>query len=217
VRVGSCHAGVMSGIVDRLCDEGDIELVLAARHGSSEAFAVLIDHYYSPIQTYFIHVIGEPTVAEELTQETFLTVYRALYRLHDARSFRAWLYRIARNHAMSYLRRRRLLKFVGLEQLGDAVGSLMGSRSSRPFVDTVSIREETEHILSLLTTNEREALLLHGVYGFTAKEVADILGISPHAAGRRISRAKAHFRMCYAEVSAIGEDAGAEGTPRSKS
>src|SRR3712207_4635179 len=71
-------------------------LVQAARTGSGQAFDTLMERYHAQVLRYFTRQTGDPELAADLTQDTFLDAYRRLDRLDDARPFVAWLFRIAR-------------------------------------------------------------------------------------------------------------------------
>ena len=172
----------------------DVQLVVAARSGSARAFDVLVDRYHAGIATYLGRLLGDHELAEDVTQETFFAAYRALHRLSDEHTFSAWLYRIARDRAITALRRRAIVRFVSLEALGERVNSWFRRVSA---LDDVSTRHAIQAALDALPLGEREALLLHSLAGFTAREIAEILSISPDAAARRVSRGSQRFRQFY--------------------
>lgn len=74
--------------------------------GEEAAFELLVARYYQRIDRLVQHVVGHPLMAEDIAQETFLRAYRALPRFRGEASFYSWLYRIAVNLCMSYLRQR---------------------------------------------------------------------------------------------------------------
>jgi RNA polymerase sigma-70 factor (ECF subfamily) len=183
----------------------DVQLVVAARSGSARAFDVLVDRYHAGIATYLGRLLGDHELAEDVTQETFFAAYRALHRLSDEHTFSAWLYRIARDRANSALRRRAIVRFVSLDALGDLLQGWFG----RNALDDVPTRHAIQTALDALPLGEREALLLHSLAGFTAREIAEILGISPDAAARRVSRGSQRFRQLYRghdDVASDGDD-----------
>jgi DNA-directed RNA polymerase specialized sigma24 family protein len=79
----------------------------------------------------------------------------------------------------------------------DALGDLLQGWFGRNALDDVPTRHAIQTALDALPLGEREALLLHSLAGFTAREIAEILGISPDAAARRVSRGSQRFRQLY--------------------
>jgi len=112
-----------------MCDE-DQMLVSAARQ-NTEAAGRLFDKYYSVILGYIYHCTHDGTVAEDLTSNVFLAVFRHLgrYRWRQV-PFRAWLYRIATNEVRMYWRRQKRAKIVSLQPDDDeyAAGPSDGDR-----------------------------------------------------------------------------------------
>src|SRR5690348_4841643 len=83
-----------------------------AQAGNSAAFTELFDQYQRPIVNYLYRMVNDREVAEDLAQDTFLKAYRAIDRTDPDLNFRAWIYRIATNTAMSYFRRKRLVQWI---------------------------------------------------------------------------------------------------------
>lgn len=180
-------------------DDGDA--VLAARAGvgtgTREAFEVLIDRYHAPLLQYLARQTGNPELAADLTQETFLAAFRCLDQLAADGAFAAWLYGIARNQLRMEWRRHRVRRLVSLDWLPTLLErDTPALRLSDPSQQCEE-RDGIQQALDNLSHQLREALLLHSLSGFSGEEVARILGISPAAARKRISRAAAEFRRQY--------------------
>lgn len=179
---------------------GDDELVAAARAGTVAAFDTLVDRYYAPLVRFLARQTGDQELAADLAQETFVTAYRQLAQLAEDRSFAAWLYQIARNRLRMEYRRRQVIRFLSLDWLvAQPHARLLGHVDA---ADTYAEQDQVELALAALSPALREALLLHHVWGFTGLEIAQILGISPAAARKRVSRADAELRRHYAALGA---------------
>jgi len=163
----------------------DAELVHAARSGSVTAFTLLVDRYYPTILAYLLRQTGEREWAADLAQETFLDAFRALDQLPEDRSFRAWLFVVARNNLRHAQRRRRLRRIVSLDWL------LASQRQPTPGSDDESLsfaeRDAVQQALNQLSDTLREPLVLLSL-GYSLKEAAEVLDISHAAARQRTSR-----------------------------
>jgi RNA polymerase sigma-70 factor (ECF subfamily) len=88
---------------------GDAELAVAARDGSPDACTELVRRFERPVYNLVARLVQDPAMAEDLTQEAFLKMFRALDRFDPEQRFSSWLFRIAHNTAIDHLRQRRLL------------------------------------------------------------------------------------------------------------
>ena len=176
----------------------DHELVASARAGAGDAFAVLVHRYNAPLLAYFVRFSGDPELAADLAQETFLAAFRRLDRLSEDRSFAAWLYQIARNQLRSEWRRRQLRTIVSLDWLLSRTRAPVPALGRADEAARYPVRDQVQRALDDLSPALREALLLHHLGGFRGQEVADVLGISVAAARKRIGRADAEFRRRFA-------------------
>ncbi len=86
----------------------DAELIRAYQNGETEAFAALVRKYERPLFTFLLRLVGNRHSAEDLFQDTFLRVLRALPQYQEEGRFSGWLFGIANNLAVDLLRRTRV-------------------------------------------------------------------------------------------------------------
>ncbi len=110
------------------------ETIVAARNGDEAAFSFLFETYKARICTYLAHLIGNEEEGRDLAQDTFLKAWRALPQTHKALQFEAWLYRIATNTALDYLRSQKLR------------GLLWKGRGEADHLDHISIEGQENRI-----------------------------------------------------------------------
>src|SRR5262249_45263752 len=91
-------------------DRSDDDLARGLRRGDREAFAAFFDRYSGPLLGYLAGMVGDPALAEDLVQETMLRVFRNIERYRERGMFKAWVFRIASNLALTHLRRRRVVR-----------------------------------------------------------------------------------------------------------
>ncbi len=176
-------------------------LVGCAQGGDGVAFASLFDRYHGPITSYLYRMVGDRDLADDLAQETFVKAYGALGRTSPDLNFRAWIYRIATNTALSHLRRRRLLQWVPFSP-----GVPEPSADFR-LAERLGERELIDLALRRIRPAYASILLLRHHQGLTLKETANVLGVSPNTAKVRLFRARKAFMQAYESVAEGRKDA----------
>lgn len=170
----------------------DYALMLNGDSASLETmFEQLFQDYYEDIYAYLCRLVGDRQQAEDLAQDAFVKAYRALPRLPAGANVRAWLYRIATNTALDWLRRRRLIAWLPLFE-----------RDSHPATSTFFAEESLESVvvrraLGRLPAHYRVPLVLYACQGFSTQEIAGILDLSQGAVKTRLFRAREKFRRLY--------------------
>ncbi len=164
-------------------------------------FDELYARYRSPLYNYIYRLIGDRDGADDLLQETFVKVYRALDSLPEGKGRAPWLYRIATNTCYDVLRRRRLIAWLPWGRRDD--GDETGAWQPEPVGDDgdlagrYAVSEGVWDALRSVPAALRAPLLLHVVHGFAYADIAATLGISEAAVKMRVSRARAAFKAAY--------------------
>lgn len=165
-------------------------LVCAIRAGNESAFAAIVDRYQARIARYLRRLVGDRVLAEDLTQETFLSAYTAITKSSADLALSPWLYRIATNHANMHFRRKRLIRFLPFLE------SRHGS-AAPPADEHLGEQDQVRRALARLPPHYAICLVLHIVEGFKHQEVGAIVGISAEAARKRVARGCEMFRAAY--------------------
>jgi RNA polymerase sigma-70 factor (ECF subfamily) len=156
----------------KILDE-DQMLVAAARH-DTEAAGRLYDKYYSEILGYIYHCTFDEAVAEDLTSNVFLAVFRHLGRHRWKQfSFRAWLYRVATNEVRMHWRRQKRVKIVALPPDGDIQAA--DQSASERIVETEHHRLLHKALLEL-TLKYRTVIILRYFESKMISEISEITG-----------------------------------------
>lgn len=151
----------------------DHTLVAAARY-DSEAAGKLFDKYYSEILGYIHHCTYDGSIAEDLTSNVFLAVFRHLRRYQWQQiSFRAWLYRIATNEVRMHWRRKKRIKIVSL-QPDEHDNSIRQSASDD--IEAVEKYHLLHKALLELRIKYRTVIILRYFEGKAIAEICDITG-----------------------------------------
>ena len=172
----------------------DVRVVESLKAGDAQAFRILIERLQQPITGYLHRLVGNREVALDLVQDTFLQVYKEIGKTSSDLSLDAWIYRIATNYGLRYLRRRHLRQFVGLE---DATEDFNGYLMVAGPEDQAEIRILVHQALAQLKPKDAACLQLHFSSGFTYEEIGQVLAISPEAVRKRVARSVEKFRVLY--------------------
>lgn len=151
----------------------------------------LFEKYHRAVFAYLYRLVNDREWAHDLSQETFLRLFRARHRLPEVENHRAWLYRIATNVAFNALKRQR--RFTWLPWRSSDAKHLTETDPAEPAEQKASV----ERTLAQLPPHYRAPLLLHSHYGFRVREVAETLNISEGAVKTRLYRARELFRQLY--------------------
>ena len=200
-NVGWARGLPLAGIGRDRVSIDDQELVDRARTGDQAAFAQLFEQFHAPILNYLHRMVNDRAVAEDLTQDTFIKAYKALPRTRDDLSFKAWVYRIATNTAISHMRRGKIIKWLPI--LGDR------ETGDEAIDRTVTRQTDISRALDELPKHYAAVLLLRHYQGLSLAETAQALEITENAAKLRLFRARKAFAKVYdidpATVSQEGE------------
>jgi RNA polymerase sigma-70 factor (ECF subfamily) len=166
-------------------------LMLEAPNQNTESmFDRLAREYGQPVYRYVYGMLGDPEAAEDLTQDIFLKVFRALPQLKDTSRARSWIFSIAANTTRDYLRNRGKPEPLPLDEL-ETHPSRLRWQPEADMVTAIAVRDA----LASLRVDDRNILLLVGHLGMIAKEAAEVLQISSmSAAQKRWQRACDRFR-----------------------
>jgi RNA polymerase sigma-70 factor, ECF subfamily len=142
---------------------------------------------------YIRKKVGDPSSADDLTQETFLRVERALIKGTKPEHFRGWIFQIARNAIIDWTKeRRRFVELEGGEKIAESVNVEAADSTDSEFRQ--GLFAYAAKVIEGMPAEDREALTLTELDGFSREELANHLGISVSAAKSRVVRARAKLR-----------------------
>lgn len=168
-------------------DRTDEMLMAAVRGGDLAELATLFERHSRRLFGFLRGLVGSPSAAEDLVQETFLRILRYRRSYRDGRPFLPWMLRIARNAARRHLRRRRRMPAEELAEMPAAGSPEQGHLERERAV-------RLTRALGTLPRREREVLLLSYFEGLRHREIARLVGASAGAVKVRVHRARARLR-----------------------
>jgi len=173
----------------------DLKLIKKCKRGEEAAFEMLLNRYRGAIFNLCFRMTRHPEDARDLAQEIFIKVFSLLDRYDEEYAFSSWLFRIATNHCIDYLRRNRL-RFLSLEggmRLEDEEIEFQ-LPDSGPHPDTVLQRKEAldrlEEVIAELPPHYRVITLLRHDQELSYEEIASILDLPLGTVKARIHRAR---------------------------
>ena len=169
------------------------ELIQRILEGDDTAFTYLVSKYQKQVHAYVWRRIGDFHIAEDITQETFLQVYRKLATLKDPSRFPGWLYAIANSRCISWLRKKRI-QTDPLEEMDiDTVERTPYSRYVAAVQAESAAETKRELVNSLLTklkARDRNVIKLYYFNEMTYAEIGELLGVSADTVRTRVRRAR---------------------------
>lgn len=175
------------------------ELVLAAQEGDQGAFGKLVEQNQGKIYSLCYRMTGNPDDAADLTQEAFLNAWRGLSKFGGQAAFSTWLYRLASNACIDFLRRekRRSALSMTLEDGDDEErqADLPDQRwSPERELERKEARQALQEGLAALSPEHREVLLLRETEGLSYQEISQALDLEEGTVKSRIARARTALR-----------------------
>lgn len=163
--------------------------------GRQERYQALVNSYYQDVYRYAYWLTRNPTVAEDLVQETFLRAWRSFDSLQSSDAAKAWLFTILRReNARMYERYRPEL--VDIDDV-----SIEEDNQNEP--DQRRKLAELHEAIMKLEKDYRDPLMLQVVGGFSGKEIADILDLNNNTVMTRLFRARSKLRDMLAPDASV--------------
>ena len=171
----------------------DLGVLRKAQRGDERAFSLIVRAYETPVFNYVLRLVGDRSLAEDLTQEVFLRVFQGLPRFSLRCKFTTWLFQVTKNRVLDELRasERRPRHMVGLDEIAPL-----------EVLDAPIERGETVDALwraiNGLSVDLKMALLLRDVTGLSYTEIADSLEITLATVKWRIYKAREEVALALA-------------------
>jgi RNA polymerase sigma-70 factor (ECF subfamily) len=164
-----------------------------AQRGDERAFAIIVRSYQTPVFNYVLRMVGDRSLAEDLTQEVFLRVFQGLARFNSRSKFTTWLFQVTKNRVLDELRAterrpRTVVDIADAPQL-EVVDA--------PFERLETI-DAVWRAVELLNPDLKMALLLRDVVGLSYSEIADSLEVTLATVKWRIWKAREDVQLALA-------------------
>jgi RNA polymerase sigma-70 factor (ECF subfamily) len=167
-------------------------LIERCRRGDLGAFEELYKAHAGRLFSVACRMVGNPADAEDLLQEIFLSAHRKLDGFRGEAALGTWLYRLATNHCLDYLRSRAARTNQLTDALDDDRGPVDAGRGG--LAERSITKMDLERALAQLPDGCRAAFVLHDVQGLEHREVAEALGIAEGTSKSQVHKARLRLR-----------------------
>ena len=171
----------------------DAELVARCKAGDRAAFEALYRQHAPRLYNLAYRMLGNVSDAEDLLQEIFLAAYRKLSTFKGESALATWLYRLATNQCLDYLRSKASKTAHATTSLDDdAAGGRRFEPATRGAFTVTTL--DLERAIAKLPEGCRAAFVLHDIEGFEHQEVAGLLGIAEGTSKSQVHKARLRLR-----------------------
>src|SRR5688572_27206087 len=179
----------------------DLELARASAAGDAAAFERLYQQYNRRVFSICLRMLGNPTEAEDLTQDVFVQLFRKIGSFRGESAFTTWLHRMTVNQVLMHFRKRGV-KYESTTDDGELpVLIQVGTErpSHMPIIDSIAL----ERAISELPPGYRTVFVLHDVEGYEHEEVARMLGCTVGTSKSQLHKARMRIRALLGKKAAI--------------
>jgi RNA polymerase sigma-70 factor (ECF subfamily) len=194
---------------DQLAGLPDTEVVELAQKGKEAAYRELLKRYERPVFSLVFRMVRDRETAEDLSQETFVRVLENIDRYSPEFKFSSWLFKIANNLTIDFLRRRRV-NTISIEGAPDAVTAesakatsialASGDESPLAELESKELGLAIERAIGNLRPEYRACIILRHVEDRSYEEIAEIVKLPLGTVKTYIHRARHELRAALADV-----------------
>lgn len=172
--------------------EEDLRLVLEILKGNIDSFNILVNKYELSILRFVYNTVRDKEAAEDITQEVFITVYNKLYTFNKEYKFSNWLFQIARNKCIDYVRKYKRVYEANVEEVGEMVSREISPEQSTEFKE---VKKLIENFLETLNDTDKQIILLrYSDDDMTFSDIAEVLRLGESVVKKRYYKARERFR-----------------------
>ncbi len=199
LRRTSAPATVAAPATEREIDlqhEDDEGLVRRTQKGDSSAFDVLVGRYKERLYATVYHMTSNHEDANDLVQDTFIKAYKSLQSFRGQSSFYTWVYRIAVNRTINFIKRRKNRNQYSLDDMDSSIQTdpdlveLMSHVTPRREVALTELQQKLNEALQHLSEPHRAVVAMHDIQGMTHADIARVMKCSEGTVRSRLFYAR---------------------------
>ena len=182
---------------------GDEILVKKYLAGDEQSLELLIRRYLKPIYSFVFRYVGNGQEAEDVTQEVFVRVWRNLKKFDQEKSFKTWIFSIAKNASLDFLKKKKAIPFSEFEREdgGNVIIDTLADPSSLPLelLEKAGMAKILNVAMEKLSPRYRMVLFLRYNDHFNFREIAESMGEPLHTVKSRHRRALIKLKKLLAD------------------
>jgi len=166
----------------------DKEILMKVKDGDLEAFEFLLSFYEKAIFNYCLHVMKNMEDAKDITQDTFIKVYKNRKLIDEDKNIKTWIFTIATNTAYDSIRKKKRKNEITLNEEDETISSI------EAYYGEEGVFSDVEKALSKINTEYRKVLVLFYREGFSYQDIADMLLVPINTVKTHLSRGKEQLK-----------------------
>lgn len=171
--------------------EDDIILIENILNGDVRSFESLVEKYEVTILKFIYSMIRDKQIAEDITQEVFITVYNKLNTFDNRYKFSNWILRIAKNRCIDYIRK---MKKINESNIEDFVGLKSKEITPEEAVEFEETKQIIAEYINTLSDIDKQIIILRYSQKTTFSDISKILDINESSVKRRYYKIKEQFK-----------------------
>jgi len=178
----------------------DKQLVADYLNGDDAAFDGLVERYLRPVYNFLYQLTNDQSVLDDLTQETFLKVWKNIKKFDSDKSFKTWVFTIAKNTAYDYFKKKKTIPFSNfIDAEGNNKLENISDQDILPLelLEKADAAKELEVALTKISEQYRIILLMRYKDDLTLQEIAEILNLPYNTVKSQYQRALAALRQVF--------------------
>ncbi len=185
--------------------EDEKKLVHAAINGDMQSYDRLVSLYRGKIYALTYNMTGNNSDAEDMVQEVFIKAYKYIRHFKNKSSFYTWIYRIAVNHSINFLKKRNRHKFYSLDDVDNNIKHdpdyVELSSKSGPFRDASlnELQGKLNEAIQKLSERHRAVVVMHDIQGMPHEQIAEIMKCSTGTVRSRLFYARRQLQLFLKE------------------
>ncbi len=183
----------------------DETLVARTQRGDASAFDVLVQRYKERLYATVYHMTSNHEDANDLVQDAFIKAYHSIQGFKGHSSFYTWVYRIAVNRTINFLKRRKNKNQYSLDDVDSSIQTdpdfleMMSHVTPRREAGLIELHEKLNEALQKLSDAHRAVVTMHDVHGLTHADIAQVMNCSEGTVRSRLFYARQQLQGLLAD------------------